>query len=139
MKPYSLDLRAKIVEACLQQDGAIRQLAHRFKVSARFVWALIHCLRRTGSYAPKPPGGGNPSCIQPSHYKMIAKLVKQDPEATLAELCRHVEATCQVTPSKSSMPRVLDKLQLTRKTRRSMPPSVIRMTSKHNAKPTQRR
>jgi transposase len=139
MKPYSLDLRTKIVEAYLQQEGSIRQLAQRFKVSARFVWALSHRLRRTGSYAPKPHGGGHPACIKPSQYEIIAKLVKQYPDATLAELCRHVEATCQVTPSKSSMQRVLEKLQLTRKKRRSMPPSVIRMTSKHNATPIKRR
>src|ERR671918_1946753 len=126
MKPYSLDLRATIVEAYVQQGGSIRQLAQRFNVSARFVWALIHRWRRTGSYAPKRHGGGNPSRIKPSHYEIIVKLVKQDPDATLAELCRHVEATCQVTPSKSSLQRVLDKLQLTRKKRCSMPPRVIR-------------
>jgi transposase len=49
MNPSSVDLRPKIVEAYLQQEGSRRQLAQRFKVSARFVWALSHRLRRTGS------------------------------------------------------------------------------------------
>jgi transposase len=139
MKSYSLDLRAKIVEAHLQKEGSIRQLAQRFKVSARFVWALIHRFHWTGSYAPKPHGGGNPSCIDPSQQEIIAEFVKQRPDATLKELCQHVEATCNRTPSKSSMHRVLDKLQLTRKKRRSTRQSVIRTISKHNVKPGKRK
>jgi transposase len=139
MKPYSLDLRAKIVEAHLQKEGSIRQLAQRFKVSARFVWALIHRFHRTGSDAPKAHGGGNPACINPSQHELIAILVKQHPDATLKELCKHFEATYHGTPNKSSMQRVLDKLQLTRKKRRSMRQRVIRTTSKHNAKPGKRK
>lgn len=133
MKPYSLDLRAKILEAYLQKEGSIRQLAQRFKVSARFVWELIHRFRSSGHYAPKPHGGGNPSCIKPSQHEIIIALVKQYPDATLKELCTHFEEQCQVTPSKSSMQRVLDKLKLTRKKRHSMPRSVTRRISKPSA------
>jgi len=134
MKAYSLDLRAKVLEAYLQKEGSIRQLAPRFKVSARFVWELIHRFRRTDSYAPKPHGGGNPACITPSQYEIIADLVKQHPDATLKELCEHLQEKCQITPSKSSMHRVLDKLKLTRKKRPSMRLSVTRRISKPSAK-----
>jgi transposase len=72
MKAYSLDLRAKVLEAYLQKEGAIRQLAQRFKVRARFVWELLYRFRHTESYAPKPPGGGNPACIPPAQYAVIA-------------------------------------------------------------------
>jgi transposase len=139
MKAYSLDLRAKVLEAYLQKEGSIRQLAPRFKVSARFVWALIHRFRRTESYAPKPHGGGNPACIPPSQYAIITDLVKQYPDATLKELCKHLQEKCHITPSKSSMQRVLDILQLTRKKRPSTPQSVTRRTSKPNGKPIKRK
>lgn len=139
MKAYSLDLRAKVLEAYLQKEGSIRQLAQRFKVSARFVWELIHRFRRTESYAPKPHGGGNPACITPSQYEIIADLVKQHPDATLKELCEHLQEKCQITPSKSSMQRVLDKLQLTRKKRPSTHQSVTRRTSKTNGKSIKRK
>ncbi|KJU85248.1 hypothetical protein MBAV_002553, partial [Candidatus Magnetobacterium bavaricum] len=33
MKTYSADLRAKIVEACTNKEGSLRQIAKRFKVS----------------------------------------------------------------------------------------------------------
>jgi transposase len=139
MKAYSLDLRAKVLEAYLQKEGSIRQLAQRFKVSARFVWALIHRFRRTESYAPKPHGGGNPACITPSQYEIIADLVKQYPDATLKELCEYFQEKCQITPSKSSMQRVLDKLQLTRKKRHSTRQNVTQRTSKTNVKSIKRK
>jgi transposase len=132
MKAYSLDLREKILEAYLQKEGAIRPLAQRFKVSARFVGELSARFRRTGSAAPKPHGGGNPSCIAPSQYETISALVKQHPDATLKELCGYFQEQCQATPSKSSMQRVLDKLQLTRKKRPNMRQSVTRMTINSN-------
>jgi transposase len=139
MKAYSLDLRAKVLEAYLQKEGSIRQLAQRFKVSARFVWELIHRFRHTESYAPKPHGGGNPACIPPSQYAVIADLVKQYPDATLKELCGYFQEICHKAPSKSSMQRVLEKIQLTRKKRHSMPQSVIQMKSKHNGKAIKRK
>jgi transposase len=139
MKAYSLDLRAKVLEAYLQKEGSIRQLAQRFKVSARFVWELLHRFRLTESYAPKPHGGGNPACITPSQYEIIADLVKQHPDATLKELCKYFQEKCQTTPSKSSMQRVLDKIQLTRKKRHSTRPNEIRRTSKASVESIKRK
>ena len=139
MKAYSLDLRAKVLEAYLQKEGSIRQLAPRFKVSARFVWELIHRFRRTESYVPKPHGGGNPACITPSQYGLISDLVKQYPDTTLKELCEYFQEKCHITPSKSSMQRVLDKLQLTRKKRHSMLQSGTQMRSKYSVGSIKRR
>jgi transposase len=139
MKPYSSDFREKILEAYLQKEGSIRQLAQRFNVSARFVWDLIRRFRHTGSYVPKPHGGGNPPCIAPSQQAMISALVKQYPDATLQELCRHVEENCQVNVSKSRMQRTRDLLQLTRKKRLSTRPSVTQTTAKGNVRSIKRK
>lgn len=73
MNPSALDLREKMLTAYLNKEGTIRQLAPRFTVSARFVGALIIRLRRTGSYAPKPHGGGNPPGIPAAQQGMIAE------------------------------------------------------------------
>jgi transposase len=134
MKAYSVDLREKIVEAYLQQEGSIRNLAKRFKVSARFVWGLVNRFRRTGSYAPKAHRGGNPPRIAASQYDIIIALVTQAPDATLEELCARVEETCSLRPSKSSLHRTLDKLKLTRKKRPIAPQSVTPPRSKPNGK-----
>ena len=139
MQPYSLDLREKILTAYFKKEGTIRQLAPRFKVSARFVGELIIRFRRTGSYAPKPHGGGNPPRITPSQHEIIIDLVKHYPDATLKELCVYFEEKCHITPSKSSMQRTLKALQLTRKKRRHMPPNVTQKKFKDNAKSIKRK
>ena len=134
MKAYSLDLREKILEAYHPKEGSVRQRAQRFKVSARFVGELVSRFRQTGSFAPKPHGGGNPPRIDRSKYDMLSALVQQYPDATLKELCRYLEERSQVTASKSSMQRTLTKLQLTRKKRPAMRQNVIQQRSKSNAK-----
>jgi transposase len=139
MKAYSEDLRAKIVEAYLQQEGSIRHLAKRFKVSARFVWGLLNRFRRTGSVARKAHGGGNPPRIDASQYDIVRAFVKQTPDATLQELCAHVADTCHITPSQSSLHRTLAKLKLTRKQRpiapQSGPPQPSKPTGKRLKSP----
>ena len=72
MKAYSLDVRENIVEAYHHKEGSIRQLAQRFKVSARFVGELVIRFRATGSCAPKPHGGGNPPRIDKSKYDLLS-------------------------------------------------------------------
>ena len=134
MKAYSLDLREKILEAYHHKEGSIRQLAQRFKVSARFVGELVLRFRHTGSCAPKPHGGGNPPRIDTSKYDILSALVQQHPDATLKELCGYLAVRSQVTASKSSMQRTLAKLQLTRKKRLAMRQNVIQQRSKSNAK-----
>jgi transposase len=117
MKAYSLDLRAKVPTAYHQKDGSIRQLAKRFTVSPRFVGELIARFRRTGSYAPHPHRGGNPPRIDAQGRQVVYELVKQHPDATLAELCQRYAESCQVMPRRSSMHRTLALLKLTRKKR----------------------
>jgi transposase len=57
MKPYSLDLRLRVIQAYERREGAMRPLATRFAVSLSFVCALITRYRATGTVAPKPHGG----------------------------------------------------------------------------------
>jgi transposase len=133
MKAYSLDLRTKILTAYLHKEGSIRQLAQRFKVSARFVGKLVIRFRHTGSSAPKPHGGGNPPRIDHSKYALLTALVQQHPDATLKELCCSFQERVDVTVSKSSMQRTLVKLQLTRKKRPAMRQNVIQKRLKSNA------
>ena len=139
MKAYSLDLREKILAAYHHKEGSIRQLAQRFKVSARFVGELVIRFRQTGSYAPQPHGGGNPPRIDTSKHALLAAVVQQYPDATLKELCLYLADRSQVTASKSSMQRTLVQLQLTRKKRRDMHQNVIQQRSKSNVKPIKTR
>jgi len=115
MRPYSLDLRKKIIDAYLNKEGSIRGLAERFKVSFRFVWGLIDRYRKTGIMAPKPHGGGYPPTIKEENYEILRKIEKENSDATLEELCDLFEKQCHIKPSKAGMHRTLKKLNLTRK------------------------
>lgn len=133
MKAYSLDLRTKILTAYQHDEGSIRQLAQRFKVSPRFVGQLVVCFRRTGRCMPKPHGGGNPPCIARSQCASLSGLVQAHPDATLKELCRLFEDSEHVAVRKSSMQRTLATLQLTRKKRHAMRQNALAKRSKSNA------
>jgi transposase len=132
MKAYAIDLRQKVLVAYQHSEGSIRQLAKRFTVSPRFVGALVWRFRRTGTYAPKPHGGGHPSRIDAEGQKIVCECVQQHPDATLDELCHLYAERCQVMPSRSSMHRTLALLKLTRKKRLITLQSVTAMMSKHS-------
>jgi transposase len=58
MKPYSCDLRHKVIKAHNNQEGSQRQLAKRFSVSLSFVQDLLRRYRNSGTVEAKPHGGG---------------------------------------------------------------------------------
>ena len=115
MTPSSRDLRLRIVQAYTHQEGSMRQLAIRFCVSLGCIRDLLSRYRATGDVAPKRPGGGAPAKLQVSQLAAIRVFVQQQSDATLAELCAHVQATTQVTVSSATMSRALTKLGLPRK------------------------
>jgi transposase len=58
MRPYSEDLRERIIAALEAQDGSQAEIAERFAVSLSFVAKLWRRWRTSGSCAPRPHGGG---------------------------------------------------------------------------------
>ncbi len=67
--------------------------------------------RRTGSLQPKPHGGGNPPILGPEDLERLRELVRQQPDATLKELCQQLGVSCCLM----TIARALDKLGLSRK------------------------
>ena len=63
MDTYSMDLRVRIVQSYLAQEGSQADLAERFKVSERWLQNLLRRLRETGSIEPLPHGGGRQRVI----------------------------------------------------------------------------
>ena len=51
-RPYSIDLREKIVTAYGNQEGSMQKWAKRFKVSKKFVADLLKRFKETGQIAP---------------------------------------------------------------------------------------
>ena len=115
MRPYSRDLRLRVVQAYENHEGSMRQLAARFRISLSCVRDLLTRYRATGDVAPKPHGGGYPAKLDASGRDALKSLVHVTPDATLQELCTQLATTQQVRVSQATISRALTKLGLPRK------------------------
>ena len=84
-KAYSLDLRGRIVESYEKQEGSIRNLAKRYKVSKDFVHKLLKRYRQEKTLKPKVQGGSQ-ARIQAAGKKYLCCLLKVEPDLTLEAL-----------------------------------------------------
>lgn len=131
MKPYSQDLRQKVFDAYQRKEGSQRQLAKRFSVSLSFVQNLLKRHREHQTIEPKPHGGGAQPKLTDQQVGLVAQFIEQKNDATLVELCARLEHETGVQVSRATMGRLTQKLNLTRKKRRSMPVSVIQSEFKN--------
>lgn len=90
MKPYSLDLRQKMVAA--YQAGGIsqRKLASNFGVALSSVQNLLTRHREQGTIAPKVRTEQTPTKLNPEQLEVLRQLVEEQPDATLQELQQRV-------------------------------------------------
>ena len=115
---YSLDLRQRVWAAWQQGEGSQRELARRFAVSPSFVRDLSRRFRTTGSVAAKAHGGGQRLKADAKTIKRLAALVTKHNDLTYDEYHRRLCAK-GVALSRASVGRLLIRLDLTRKKRRS--------------------
>ena len=109
MRPYSQDLRERVVRAVDEGHGTRQQLADLFGVSTAWIRRLLQRRRQTGSFAARPHGGGTPLKLTPQHCDRLVVLVTEQPDATLAELRDRLGAAVHL----STVARALDRLRLT--------------------------
>jgi transposase len=108
-KPYSDDLRVRIVEAV--EDGAtIPETAEQCGVSISSVVRFLRLHRETGSVSPAQFGGYKEFALA-AHEELVRKLVAEQRDITLAELSARL-AKEKVTVGKSSISRFLHHLKL---------------------------
>ena len=117
-KGYSLDLRQRVWAAWQQGEGSQRELARRFAVSLSFVRDLSRRFRATGSVAAKPHGGGQKLKADAKTIRRLEALVTRHNDLTYDEYHRRLCAK-GVTLSRATVGRLLIRLDLTRKKRRS--------------------
>jgi transposase len=136
MNLYSLDLREKIIRAYDEKFGSQRSLASLFGVSRSFVEKLLQQRRSTGTMGPRPHAGGRqPNCDEAA-VEVVRQLLREQADATLEELRARLRHQHGVWVRVSTMSRLLGRLGLPRKKRRSTPPNVTRRESKRRAQTT---
>jgi transposase len=111
MRPYSLDLRQRVIAALDAGEGSQPEIAARFRVSVSFITRLVRRRRQTGSLAPRPHGGGHPPALDRAARRRLRQLVREQPDATLEELAARVGVPC----GRMAIFRALRELRITRK------------------------
>lgn len=131
-RPLSVDLRERIVRA-VESGSSRREAAEQFAVSDSAAIKLVRRWERTGSVAPGKIGGHKQHALR-EHEAVVRALVAAQADITLEELKARL-AEQGIVVGRSSVDRFLKALGLTRKKRRSTPPSRSAPTSPRHARP----
>ena len=116
MKPYPQHLRECVIAALEAGVETQAEIAACFCVSKPTVEKWWYRWQDTHSCAALPLPHGPERTLQ-AYDDFLRAEIKQQPDATLAELCERVAATHQVVASPSMMSRALQHLKLGRKKR----------------------
>jgi transposase len=108
MQPLSNDLRTRILDSVDNHEGSRRQLAARFCVNVSTITRLLQLRRQTGSFNPRPHGGGVAPTLDHNALEQLRALVEATPDATLETLRQELG----VTGSVMIIRRALQKLGL---------------------------
>lgn len=113
MKPYSQDLRERVVKA-IDEGRSQGEVAQLFSVSTATIKRYLKLRRETGSLAPKPIPGYPPRKVG-SLQEGLRPQLEAHPDATLEEHCKLWEAETGTKVSISTMSDAIQRLRWTRK------------------------
>jgi len=119
MKPYSIDLRERVVSAIEQGNGSFREVARRFCVSKNCVERWVTQKRTQGHVIPRKQGGSVSSVME--HQDQLMAIFEKQSDATLAEYCELLFDETGLWVSQSTMCRAFQRLDLPRKKKLSAP------------------
>src|SRR3954463_15671507 len=111
MRAYSNDLRMRIVAAIERDVYSQREIADLFEVDLSTVVRLLQYYRRTGSVRPKPHAGVPARKLDVQAEARLRELVRQQPDATLAELRDRLGIACCLM----TIANALQRLKISRK------------------------
>jgi transposase len=113
-RPYSVDLRERVLQAHETGEGSQRVLAARFAVSVGTVCGWLGIARREGRRGPRAPGGGRRP-LGGADPQVLAGLVAEQNDATLAQYGTRLAERTGVRLSEAAICRALTRLGLSRK------------------------
>lgn len=114
-RPYSVDLRERVLRAHEAGAGSQRVLAARFGISVGTVCGWLAAAREKGRRGPRPHGGGR-AALGGADPQVLAALVAEQGDLYLTEYARRfAERTETPTPSAAAVCRALARLGLPRK------------------------
>jgi transposase len=120
-RPYSTDLRERVLTTYEAGEGSQAEIAGRYRIGERTVSGWLKAAREQGRRAPKPRARG-PAPLGGAGA-VLAELVVEQTDATLAEYALRLAERTGVRRSLAAVCRALKALGLVRKKRRSGRPS----------------
>src|SRR5919108_1288603 len=127
-RPYSADLRERVLRARERGEGSLRVLAARFGVSLGTVSGWLKQAREEGRRGPRPMGGRRQP-LGGTDPALLAALVAERRDATLAEYAAMLAERVGRRFSRSALCRALRRAGLPRKKKRPTPASRSARTS----------
>jgi transposase len=118
-KPLPLALRERVA-AFVDEGHSNREASRHFRVSPRFVNNLMKLRAETGSLEPRRQGHGPGGGKLASQVDFVRRRIAETGDLTLDELCVELEGR-GVSVHRSNVGRLLDRLGLSHKKRRSRP------------------
>ena len=114
-RPYSVDLRERVLRAHEGGEGSQRALAVRFGISVGTVCTWLAATRGEGRRGPRPHGGGR-RALGGADPRVLAALVGEQGDLRLSGYARRLaERTGTPPPSAAAVCRALARLGLPRK------------------------
>ncbi len=110
-----------MVAAYEKGKTTISAVAAQFSVGETFVKKMLRQKRRSGSLKRLPSRAGAKKVLEPKHRQWLARQIKEQSDATLAELQTSLLARQAVSVSRATLSRELGELRLPRKKSRSSP------------------
>jgi len=114
MKPYSEDLRTRIIQAVQEVGISNSETARLFGVSLSSVKRYARIANRGESLKPRK-GGGRPPKTDETTEKLLKENVKERPASTVSGRRRFLEHTTAKALSDSTVLRLLKKMGFSRK------------------------
>lgn len=108
-RPYSTDLRERVLRACEVGAESPAAIARRFEISESAVRSWGRQLHQDGRREPKPHGRGFRSILDEDDGAVLRALVVEKNDATLAEYTRAFIARTGEEISESSVCRALQR------------------------------
>jgi transposase len=130
-RPYSDDLRRKLLEAHDKGKGTLAELAERFGVSVAWAWKISSARRRTGSTARSLYRPGPKPRVD---REAIRGLLERKPDLYLRELQGELKSSTGVQFSTPYLWKIVRELGFGLKKSRSTPPSATPKPTGRGAK-----
>lgn len=114
MRAYPKELRVRVVNAVENGEGTIGEISQLFGVGPTFVKKMLRLHRAGADLAPRH-GGGPAVRLHAPELVLLRREVEQQPDVTLEELQGTLVKQCQVSASRATICRALQRLGLPRK------------------------